>query len=555
MTRSTTPAPAAARPAAVRSADVRPAAARFTAVAATAAATLAATLAPPAHAAGPLETLGAPTSANALTSRVLARGPEAAFFNPALLPDAPPTTEAGFFLLFTRGDINLGERPAGSDVPESIYDAQIRNSDGSTRRLDYRPMPTANLLNQRANTQDRDALAYASIGVIRRLYKQYLVLGFYALLPIRSFQEQRAFFVDERAQYFGNQLQFELMGDRMVNTTFALALASRITPWLSVGVGADVTIGTSAVTSVHMPDAGDQSQVLISPDIKVESTFAPHFAIEAKPRRWLRLTSTLHLPSSSTTTGENRIRFWNFSYPGEDPYIRQTYQTTLGYEPTRIGFGVALLGAPMALREVTPRPAQTEHSKPSASPRYATGPTGAHPERPTARPLPPGWEVGVRAVITQWAQYRDRQSERPLDPWANTLSAGVGGAVVLGRRRVAADLAYTPTPVPDQTGRTNYVDNAKVGASLSLETPVNLLGADFGLAAFLQGHVMVTREVQKSADARYPVIDEVPDNAIDRVSGMPIDGAAGLQTNNPGYPGFTSSGWFAGAGFALRLPQ
>ncbi|AKT42737.1 hypothetical protein [Chondromyces crocatus] len=510
------------------------------------------TVASQAVAAGPLETIGAPTSANALTSRVLARGPEAAFFNPALLPDAPPTTEAGFFLLITRGDITLGDRPPGSDVPNSIYDAQLRNPDGTTRRLDFRPMPTSNLLNQRAGTQDRDALAYASIGVVRRLYKQYLVLGFYALLPIRSFQEQRNFFVDERAQYFGNQLQFELLGDRMVNTTFAVALASRITSWLSIGVGADVTIGTVAKTSVHMPDASDQSQVYISPDIKVESTFAPHFAIEAKPKPWLRLTSTLHLPSSSTTEGENRIRFWNYTYPEGEPYIRQTYQTTLGYEPTRIGFGVAVLGPPMALKREPPREGRPDDPE---RPRYATGPTGAHPERPTARPLPPGWELGVRAVITQWAQYRDRQSERPLDPWSSTLSVGVGGAMVLGRRRVSADLAYTPTPVPDQTGRTNYVDNARVGTTLSLETPVNLLGADFGLAAFLQGQLMLSRDVQKRDDARYPVIDELPDNAVHRQTGAPLEGAAGLQTNNPGYPGFSSSGWFAGAGFALRLPQ
>ena len=491
---------------------------------------LAALVARPAFAAGPLETIGAPTSANALNARALARGPEAAFFNPALLPDAGPTTEAGFFLLFTHGDISLGERPAGSDVPESIYSAQLRDPDGTTRRLELRPMPTANLRVPRADTQERDAIAYATIGVVRRLYEEYLVLGFYALLPIRSFQEQKAFFADEREQYFENQLRYELLGDRMVLTTFAVALASRVTPWLSVGGGVDVTIGTVARTSVHVPDAGDQREVLISNDIKVESTFAPYFAIAARPLRWLRLTTTLHLPSSSETDGENRIRFWNYTYPEGEDAIRQSYQGSLGYEPLRFGVGAAVMGPPVE------------------------APPGISPANPP-RPLPPTWEGGARATVTRWSQYRDRHAERPLDTWSNTVSVGAGGAVVLGTRRVAADIAFTPTPVPEQAGRTNYVDNSRLGASLSVETPVTLLGADFGLAAFLQGQLLLARDTQKSADARNPVLDEVPDNAVDLVSGAPIEGAAGLQTNNPGYPGFQSAGWIAGAGFALRLPQ
>ena len=75
------------------------------------------------------------------------------------------------------------------------------------------------------------------------------------------------------------------------------------------------------------------------------------------------------------------------------------------------------------------------------------------------------------------------------------------------------------------------------------------------LKVFLHGQLLLTREVQKRADAANPVLDEVPDEAVDRVTGMPLEGAAGLQTNNPGYPGFSSGGWLAGAGFALRLPQ
>jgi hypothetical protein len=40
------------------------------------------------------------------------------------------------------------------------------------------------------------------------------------------------------------------------------------------------------------------------------------------------------------------------------------------------------------------------------------------------------------------------------------------------------------------------------------------------------------------------VLDEVPDDA--QVGGAPLAGSEGLQTNNPGWPGFVSSGWIFG---------
>ncbi len=54
-----------------------------------------------------------------------------------------------------------------------------------------------------------------------------------------------------------------------------------------------------------------------------------------------------------------------------------------------------------------------------------------------------------------------------------------------------------------------------------------------------------------STDPQY-VIDEVPDDSIDAL-GQPVAGAAGLQTNNPGFPGFASDGWVFGAGVHLAI--
>jgi hypothetical protein len=47
------------------------------------------------------------------------------------------------------------------------------------------------------------------------------------------------------------------------------------------------------------------------------------------------------------------------------------------------------------------------------------------------------------------------------------------------------------------------------------------------------------------------VRDEVPDDAV--VIDQPLAGRSGLQTNNPGFPGYGSSGWVHGGGVYLSI--
>jgi long-chain fatty acid transport protein len=43
----------------------------------------------------------------------------------------------------------------------------------------------------------------------------------------------------------------------------------------------------------------------------------------------------------------------------------------------------------------------------------------------------------------------------------------------------------------------------------------------------------------------------VPDNAV--LGGRALGGREGLQTNNPGWPGFGSRGWIVGGGINVSL--
>jgi hypothetical protein len=193
------------------------------------------------------------------------------------------------------------------------------------------------------------------------------------------------------------------------------------------------------------------------------------------------------------------------------------------YQPLRIGLGAMIMGPPA--------------------------------EDGAAKDAPPRsrWEIGARALVERWSEYKDRHAEAPLDDWSTTVSAGLGGNLLVSTHRLGLDFAFAPSPVPDQTGRTNYVVNARLAASFSFETPVSFLGKAMDAGAYLHAQILLPRDVEKSASAQHPVVDEYPDNLVDVLTGDPIQGTEGLQTNNPGYPGYSSKGWMIGAGISSRF--
>ena len=464
----------------------------------------------PARASSALEMLGSPTGGNALTARLFSHNAGATYFNPALLPVATFKLEAGFFGLLTRGKIRLKPRCTNVDVPTSVYDTTVPS------------MATSDLPNQRGNTDENDHVLYAAVGLVRPLAGKYLVFGFYALLPVNSFLDEKGFFPDEREQYFSNRLYFEQLGDRLSASSFAFALGSQLNDWLAIGIGIDIAVVTESSMAVYMPDAGNQANVLLDPDIHTNSKFKPYLGVAFRPSSRWTATATLHLGTSNDTNGQNQVRMRNYTnqYPDGLNYVPQVYTLTQGNEPARLGLGLSL----NSLRQVEGRSA---------------------------------WEVGLVAVGERWSQYRDRHGESPADPWHNTVTVVAGGNFAWRQRRLAFDLGYAPSPVPDQTGRSNYVDNSRIVSSASIESPVKLLGREIEAGFYLFGSLFIPRSVDKDLNRKDPngVVDEFPDNSVDIRTGQPAAGAAGLQTNNPGYPGFTSRGYMLGAGVCLRVAR
>ena len=447
---------------------------------------------------------------NGFTARVLAQGTEATYFNPAFLPDIKTDLSFGTLVMGEWSHIQLLQRPAGVDVPNSVYDADLVRS--PTGGSGFWPQPTSQLLRARSNTSTREATAYLAMGLARPLLGKALVFGFYAIVPTSGFLHQDSFFSDEREQYFSNQLHAELLGDRLKVSSISAAVGGRIVPELSWGVGVDLGMATRTHMQVYIPDASDQRTLLMVPQIETSLAIAPYASLVMHPsKRWL-VTSTVHLPKSWDTSGENRLRFWNYTYPSGQTAIVQSYDLTQGLEPLRVALGASTSGKRGKLE----------------------------------------WELGFQGVWTQWSHYRDRHNEQPVDPWHNTINLGLGWIFKWSQQQLFAELGVAPSPVPDQVGRSNYVDNTRFGSSLGYEIPLRYREANYSLGLYLQSQFLIRRSVTKQSTAAHPVADELPDGAVDRMHALPLPGASGLQTNNPGYPGFSSSGTLLGAALVLR---
>jgi len=469
----------------------------------------------PAWASPVLETIGASETPTPYSARALASGSEAAYFNPALLTRLDSGISTGF--TWVRQDLSVGvaSRPQGVDVTAEVFDARELLANGTTRRLSWRPLPTSELRAPRNSAEHGGSLALMTIGGVVHAVPRRLAFSVHAVLPVDRFQSQRPFYPDEREQYFSNSPGFELLGDRLQAPTIAMASAFRPLHWLHLGAGITFATTATSANEAFVPDTARQELIHDNVGVEVKTKMIPHFgvAIEATPR--LVFTGTFHLPYRNETGGTNELQLWNYEYSNGQTAIRQPITSHAGTLPWRAAVGASYGGK---------------------------------------LPGKGSWKLGATALFARWSSYTDRHGETPLDRWFDTLSGTLGGVVDMGRHRIGLDWMVAPSPVPDQIGRTNYVDNTRIGLAGGWSMAFTLAGVRMRAGLQTQLQRLIPREVTKSSEARHPVVDEFPDS-VDTRSSQPIPSSWGMQTNNPGYPGFWSSGWLGtlGASWSVTL--
>jgi hypothetical protein len=486
-----------------------------------------------AHASPLFELIGGVGDGAGLNGRAAGASAASSYFNPALLPRATPGFETGVFVLNDAIELSLDGR-GDVDIPMAYRGAT--HADGSVfsqpslptswLRQGCKPpqcsLPLAAQPRQSAGSSGKTH-AYQMIGLVRQLLGPRLVLGLYGFIPLSRFTTAHSFFVDEREQFFTNSLHAELYSDRLTATSLALGLGAQITKHLSLGASFTLGLHSAATAASFVGNADDLRRTLVvSNDVGVETEFAPHFALSYDVIERVHLSLTAHsVQKFDVATGISTL------LPNGNKQTARLDEVH-DYLPWRFGLGAAV--------DVL---------------------SDGKDVMVDAHEL----SLCASAVLGTWSRYLDRQGARPggTYAWSDTVSVALGARHSYGHLRSFLDVEYVPTPVPLQTGRTNYVDNNRISSSAGVDYQFQALSNQWRVGVQAQLHVLLQRYQQKldptSAGSRKRsdlVRDEFADDAVD-TRGDPIASAAGLQTNNPGWPGFASRGLLTGGGVTLAL--
>jgi hypothetical protein len=478
-------------------------------------------------AASPLfELVGDTLSDGGFNARVRGASSASSYFNPALLPQAEQGLELGWFVLNDAISISLDGRNPAVDVPASAIDRfGTDNPSVPTSWLEQGCSPASGRCVQQLSPHPRQGEgssgqvhSYQALGIVNHIWPSYLSIGMYAMVPLRSFTQAHSFFVDEREQFFTNSVHPELYSDRLTPVSLAFGAGSKPLRWLSLGLSFTLSLGNTANASTYVGNSAKLGETLqLSTKVDVSASVSPHGGILIEPFDGLDIAFTLHSPQKMVIDTE----FGTYLPNGDLQRARRP--ATHSYQPWIVGLAAAY-------------------------------------------DLTKSWSLAGTVTFERWSQYVDRQSERPLRnyEWRDIFTEAIGVRYQTTRWKTGLDAVYHPSPVPLQTGRTNYVDNNRFGATanVSYDWPINKWDVVFRFGARAQAHLLQRRH-QTKIDPTAPryagqhfsqlVVDEWPDDAKDISTGQGIADARGLQTNNPGWPGFASQGFLLGGSLSLSL--
>jgi long-chain fatty acid transport protein len=475
-----------------------------------------------------IETVGAVGGVGGFSGVVSDPSAASTYFNPALLVDADEELMLGFVALTEQISITLDGR-RGGDVPLSVGGRNIIGDDGKpigngsvpTPWLEQGcetggaagqcPAPSFAARPRQSQGSSGKTRSYLAIGLAKHLVKDRLSIGFFALLPVSPFTTTRSFYVDEREALFSNSLHPELYGDRLTAISLSFGAGFRLLPTLSVGAGLSLALANAATSSTYVRDSANYDTLLLNNDVGVHIDVSPTAGIAWRPTPHVRIGGALQSPESFK--------------------LDTTITATL---PSGVASGT------------------TQHEVHDYMPWRAT--LGAEADVLTAGRYTMALTASMKYAA--WSSYQDRHGDTPSMyggdmAWSDTVTVNVGVRHRYRGVRGFLDWQYAPSPVPQQVGRSNYVDNDRLGVTAGGDVELVLGDTKLRPGIQLTGYRLIRRHVSKD-DAR--ILDELPDHSVFASTRDPVPGAAGLQTNNPGWPGFASEGWVYGATFTLAVP-
>ena len=459
------------------------------------------------------DTLGAVDSSSPMSAG-LSMTPSLSYFNPSHLVWSSEKMTVGLVGVQQRLNLSFRERPVGADISASIYRAKSIDIDPYVNERSV-PLPSTTL-KPRSLDEEAHQQFFLSTGLIKPLYKNQIVLGLFALIPLHRFEYQSPHHVDERAQYFDNKLKFERWGDQLEGLSATMGIGYRVTHQWSVGLNTTMLNQAIAHSQVFLSDASYQGLSVITPKVEVKSVFSPSFSVG-----WFRVFSTsksvqnpllskeqqttqsafltLHLPEEIKVEGQSQVKIWNYPYQDGQTAIIQEFTQVYRYLPLRVRWGFS---------------SDLPRSKATAS----------------------KWTFFTGGMWSQWSTYQSQHAE-PAG-WKDQFEGSIGFSWFQKQVQLSTDLRWRPSPVPHQWGRSSYVDPHQFTTVLSAGYMIH---PQLSVGIATQFHYLPERSDIKDQRSLDPVIDEFP-ASVDQVTNEPLQESIGLQSNNPGYPGYDSQG-------------
>ena len=445
------------------------------------------------------------------------------YSNPALLSRFPAKASIGVTVWVPNLHIDLFEKPASSNVPLSIYNSRMGNDPGQQDLA----VPTIELWKKRSDTKVNDPYAYVGFGASMELFEGMRFANL-MLIPIDSLNiiSMNTYYYNENEQHFTNKLHFPLFGEwpRTIDGLMGVSYAPN--DLISFGLSLKIGIATVAKMDIYMPDASVQDYSLMNNSTEASLSLKPLVGIQVQPLEWMAIGATWRHWSYMKVDGGGKMSLWQFHESSNDYTIpkraNQSLTILVDYEPMEVSgsFGIKKWDFTTQVNvtwnlwrfyidQHDQTPQEAAHWPPSA---YYEDPmdgkTGRFKFKDT---ISVQWSG-------QYAYYKDTD-----------LSA-----------EVKTGFGYHPSPVPAQVGRTNYADSDTLCLSAGHKFDFTLFEKKFGFDYGMQFWYMIPRTVYKDPSL---VVDEFADDTTTIVGDLPIAEAQGLQTNNPGFPGYKMGGW------------
>jgi long-chain fatty acid transport protein len=454
-------------------------------------------------AANPFDLYGAGARAAAMSGAMstLADDATSIYYNLATMAYQESSFAIGFVTGVDRVNIRLKSRPSGFDLPD------LGPNSGA--------IPSSYRLRERGDTNDILDTYGIYLGAVGSLGFKFLRVGILVYLPVNHVGLQQTRFPDEREQYFSNRLDFDLIGARQQQQVVMMGLAYQLTTWLSFGAGLSFLPSNDSFTHIYLDNPTDQSNIDLTLNNEQAGRIAALVGLLFSPLDYLRVSFAYRGENYFSFSTVNEIQIRGFQENRDAFPVEQHVQAALNYTPHQFVTGAAFVRDGLSV---------------SADLEYAL-----------------------------WSQYLNHQNLRDTG-FHDTISVRVGSEYIYSPSlRFRAGFGFIQSPVPDQVGRTNYVDNHRLQLSLGLGHPFRLFDLPFELSWSLQVHHLISRDTNKQAATAASctpnetlLCDELPDDALDPATNQTIPGYQGLQTGNPGFPGFQSFGQLISAGFDLR---